>query len=518
MLPINGIPIVVLAAKRAANTGREVIVATSEEPTDDALEHLVKQYRLSCYRGSLDNTLERIVNALSSYEGDTLVFRLTADNVFPDGKLLDEMEEDFRRRKLDYLCCSGEHSGLPYGMSAELTYLRHMREAYVSARDQYDQEHVTPYIRRKFGVSYFEDYKGLGKGGFRCTVDCLDDYLGVQAAFADIGDAVSASSFDLIHNLQNVSYQPFQDKLASKLVLGTAQLGLHYGISNQSGAPSQALAEQIIKTAIVNGACYIDTARAYGNSEEVIGNALNHGWKGRARIITKLSPLSDCHALASESIVNAFVDASIYQSCVALRVSSLDVLMLHRASHVVDWDGALWSRLIKHREEGVIKDIGVSVQTPQELEKVLDIADVKFVQMPFNILDRRWDKLIAKVQEKRRERGLVVHARSALLQGLLPSKDLRHWQRAHVTEAKQVMSWLGENSPKAEVVNLCLNFVRSTEWVDGVVVGVESMPQLIENIEILCGPELAQEDMNRLLLSRPLLTEESLNPALWEQC
>lgn len=518
MLPINGIPIVVLAAKRAANTGRDVIVATSEEPTDDALGRLVNEHGLVCYRGSLDNTLERIVRALLAYEDDTLVFRLTADNVFPDGRLLDEMEEDFRQRKLDYLCCNGERSGLPYGVSVELTYLKHLREAYEYARDPYDQEHVTPYVRRKFGVAYFEEYKGLGKEGFRCTVDCLDDYLGVQAVFADVDDAVSVSSFDLIHNLKNASYQPLQDKLASKLVLGTAQLGLSYGISNQSGAPSQVLAEQIIKAAIVNGASYIDTARAYGNSEEVIGNALKSGWGGRARVITKLSPLSNCHAHASESTVNAFVDASIYQSCVALRVPSLDILMLHRASHVVDWNGALWSRLIKHREEGAIKDLGVSVQTPQELDKVLDVAEVKFIQMPFNILDWRWDRLVIKIQEKRRERGLVVHVRSALLQGLLPSKDLGHWQRAHVIEAEQVVSWLDENSQKAGVVDLCLNFAKSTEWVDGVVVGVETMPQLIENIKILCGPELSQEDMNIMLSNRPLLTEKSLNPALWEQC
>jgi spore coat polysaccharide biosynthesis protein SpsF (cytidylyltransferase family) len=107
LLPINGVPIVVLAAKRAATTGRDVVVATSNESSDNVLADLLIRHGLACYRGSLENTLERLVDALSGYGGDTMVFRLTADNVFPDGKLLDEIEYDFIRRELNYVCCNG---------------------------------------------------------------------------------------------------------------------------------------------------------------------------------------------------------------------------------------------------------------------------------------------------------------------------------------------------------------------------------------------------------------------------
>jgi hypothetical protein len=53
------------------------------------------------------------VDALVEMKDQTIVFRLTADNIFPDGKLLDEIEQDFINRGLDYLCCNGENSGLP---------------------------------------------------------------------------------------------------------------------------------------------------------------------------------------------------------------------------------------------------------------------------------------------------------------------------------------------------------------------------------------------------------------------
>jgi spore coat polysaccharide biosynthesis protein SpsF (cytidylyltransferase family) len=95
LLPIAGLPLVVLAARRAANAGANVIVATSDEPSDDVLAKVLADAGIQCFRGSLENTLDRMVGALAGYDDDILVFRLTADNVFPDGTLLKEMEEDF---------------------------------------------------------------------------------------------------------------------------------------------------------------------------------------------------------------------------------------------------------------------------------------------------------------------------------------------------------------------------------------------------------------------------------------
>ena len=100
ILPIKGIPLAVLAAQRAANTNRKVIVATSEEKDDDLLIKELEKWDISYFRGSLNNVLGRIVEGLSSFDDDTVVFRLTADNVFPDGKLLDEMEIFFLKHNI----------------------------------------------------------------------------------------------------------------------------------------------------------------------------------------------------------------------------------------------------------------------------------------------------------------------------------------------------------------------------------------------------------------------------------
>ncbi|MGV3468695.1 aldo/keto reductase [Limnobacter sp.] len=518
ILPVRGVPLVVLAAQRAANTGREVVVATSIEATDDTLASLLAEAGIRCYRGSLENTLQRIVGALEGYGDDTPVFRLTADNVFPDGSLLDEMEEEFLLRGIKYLCCNGERSGLPYGMSAELTYAKYLREAATTATSQFDKEHVTPYIRRKFGETYFERYKHFGKGHFRCTVDCLDDYLVVQNVFSGTVSPVRTPALELIERLPHAPYQPQQSAAVRKLALGTAQLGLTYGIANKAGQPDQTTANTLIKTAIANGVTILDTARAYGDSEEVIGNTLKSGWGGRAQIITKLSPLVECPPQATPATVNAFVDASIFQSCTALRTQKLDVLMLHRTSHLSDWSGAAWDRLLKHKADNRLKALGVSVQSPLELEQALSIHEIEVIQMPFNVLDSRWDALIPMIRIVKQQRPLVIHARSALLQGLLPSTSTEHWHRANVSNPRTVMEWLSNKSRetgRANVVDFCLSFVKSLDWVDSVVVGVETCDQLNENIRIFSGPDLTTQQVQNILTSCPALGEDTLNPARW---
>lgn len=518
LLPIAGLPMALLAARRAANSGANAIVATSDESSDDILAKLIEDAGIQCFRGSLENTLDRMVRALTGYDDDTIVARLTADNVFPDGSLLDEMEEDFLAKGLSYLCCNGEQSGLPYGMSAELMRAGHLREANRNAGNQHDREHVTPYIRRAYGETYFERHKSLDRGLYRCTVDSLDDYISLHKVFEGVKDPVKVSALELVERLVKAPLQPRQTQPARKLVLGTAQLGMTYGIANQTGMPSQCLAEDLIKTAIVNGVHSLDTARAYGRSEEVIGKSLKSGWHQRIEIITKLAPLADCPAEVPRAIVNNFVNESIFRSCACLQSQTIDVLMLHRMEHRKAWGCAVWSQLTDHKAAGLIKALGVSVQHPDELLVVLEDSEVEHIQMPFNILDYRWDKLIPKIRAAKKQRNLTVHVRSALLQGLLVSVEPDHWKRANVDNPEPIQAWLKGMVAylgTSNVAALCLNYAKSLDWVDGVVVGMETKLQLLENIKIFTANDFTEEELSRVRMLRPKVGSETLNPLNW---
>jgi len=510
----------VLAALRAGNSGRKVIVATSVEASDDALATEVARHGLQCHRGSLRNALQRVINALQEYADDTIVIRLTADNVFPDGRLLDEMERDFLDRDLSYLSSNALRSGLPYGVSAEVMRLSHLRDAYLSTSDEYDLEHVTPCLIRRFGVETFDRYSHLEKGQCRCTVDSLDDYLRIQRVFAKIVDPVGVPALTLVDRLAALADAPRAARPVRDLVFGGAQLGLRYGIANSSGQPSCEEAELLIKTAVANGVAVIDTARAYGTSEEVIGGVAAQGWEDRFRVITKLAPLEHCPYSSDPETVSALVDASVFRSCAALRRQSLDVLMLHRGAHLDAWGGRVWARLLQLKELGVINGLGVSVQTPMELVSAISRPEVGHIQLPFNILDRRWRAVVPDIERIKSTRSVVVHVRSALLQGLLPSSDADHWRRANVANYPEVLEWLRSmvsSCRRENVADLCIAYVRSQPWVDGVVVGMEHIEQLHENVRYFGSSKLTTLDLQTVNQGGPTMSEETLDPASWQR-
>lgn len=520
LLPVGGVPLVVLAALRAGNTGHHVVVVTSREDSDEALCDVLKQWNIDHFRGDLNNTLKRFVDALDGLPDEQVIVRLTGDNVVPDGSLIDELLEDFIRRDLAYLCCGGNASGLPYGISAEVTRAGYLRDAHKQAETAFEREHVTPKVIARVGRTIFERYGHLAMSQYRCTVDTLDDYLRICRLFKDTEKPEYVPIDLLLERLKQVSPEVVTSKSACRLVLGTVQFGLTYGIANTNGRPDQEQVNAFVHTAIANGVEYFDTARAYGDSEQALGSAMTGGWDSRVTIITKLSPLDDCPNDASSSVVKAYVEQSIYKSCHALRVKSLGVLMLHRAAHLTAWQGAVWEAVCSLNHQNVVARLGVSVQSPEEALLALDFETIEFIQLPFNILDYRWDAVIEKIALVREHRPLVIHARSALLQGLLASSKIDLWLQAHCLNAVEVIDWLrtkADEYTSGDVVELSLRYVYSQRWIDGVVIGVETKAQLVDNLIKVGCDNLTDEVMRMIVRGRPCVSPRTLNPAKWKQ-
>lgn len=169
LLPINRVPLIVCAAKRAENMGLDVIVVTSIEKSDDYLCRVLESYNIKYFRGSLNNTLQRFVLALKGYDKKTIVVRLTGDNIVPDGKFILGVVEEFVLNGYKYLTTTSESSGLPYGLSAEVMYLESLREAEMNTNDKNDCEHVTPFIKRRHGIQTYNKLSHLKLSDLRCT-------------------------------------------------------------------------------------------------------------------------------------------------------------------------------------------------------------------------------------------------------------------------------------------------------------------------------------------------------------
>ena len=195
------------------------------------------------------------------------------------------------------------------------------------------------------------------------------------------------------------------------LVLGTAQLGMHYGIANRTGKPDLRKAEAIIRIAWENGIRFFDTAQAYGNSEETLGDILSRlGLQREIRIISKLDPSLD--HLNHESLGH-----SIRSSLGRLGISSLYCLMLHREKLLDSLDEGIKESLLHFSKAGFYKKIGISVYTPERARQALRTGICDLIQIPANIFDGRFQR--AGIFRLVHSESKTVFIRSIFLQGLL---------------------------------------------------------------------------------------------------
>jgi aryl-alcohol dehydrogenase-like predicted oxidoreductase len=308
----------------------------------------------------------------------------------------------------------------------------------------------------------------------------------------------------------------FNDK--NKLVLGTAQLGLNYGINNTTGQVTPEVAKHLLESCMQHGVNYIDTASVYGNSEEVIGNVLAEIKFTNIQVITKINIDVYISNQSSETDIYDAVDFQINKSIRNLKTSSLFTVLLHRASNLTDYNGAIWSRLLKLKHDGLIEKLGVSVQTPDELDKVLTYNEVEFMQLPFNILDERWSQSIELINNVKLERDITIHVRSVFLQGLLLSDNKEHWLRANCKNSELIIDWLHaikSQIKRESLADLCIAYARSLSWVDGLVMGMESIEQLNDNMSLFKERLMSKKEISMIEKTRPKLTQETLNPAKW---
>ncbi|XVU24865.1 aldo/keto reductase [Actinoplanes sp. CA-054009] len=283
----------------------------------------------------------------------------------------------------------------------------------------------------------------------------------------------------------------------SALVLGTAQLGGAYGIANRTGVPDDDATARMLATARDLGVTHLDTARAYGDSEQRIGAAL--GGLDLA-VVTKIAP-------------GGAVRESVEASRAALRVTGPLTILLHRAADAP----AGWDDLRRCLQTGEADRVGVSVQSPDELRRVLDLPDLGYVQLPCNLLDRRW--LAGDLDEALAGRlDLVVTVRSAYLQGLLVAGSGVRWPNYPDERRDRVVSVLDglvTELGREDRADLCLAYLLSLPWVTSLVVGAETEEQLRRNAALVSRKPLTEAEREQVLRELPEMPVELLDPSRW---
>ena len=173
---------------------------------------------------------------------------------------------------------------------------------------------------------------------------------------------------------------------ARRLTLGTAQLGMPYGVAGNGQEPTELHAANLLHAAYELGITSFDTAPSYGEAEARIGRFLRaHGLHEHVTLCTKLSSLSG----TDPARIEQRVDDAITSSLRRLRADAIHTYLLHDAADLARHGRALVDALERQRAKGRVLNLGVSVYGPDGLRWVEKYPELGVVQHPFNLLDRR---------------------------------------------------------------------------------------------------------------------------------
>jgi aryl-alcohol dehydrogenase-like predicted oxidoreductase len=267
----------------------------------------------------------------------------------------------------------------------------------------------------------------------------------------------------------------------NRFILGTVQFGLKYGINNMLGQPNRNTVNEIFNLAHKLGISTLDSAEAYGNAHQLIGD-FHFISNFEFKINTKFN-----------SIEKEEIKDRVKNTCELLNIKKINVCFFHSFRDYLN-------KTLHQEFESLITldfvdQIGVSVYTNEEFNIVINDPIVKVIQCPFNLFDnfhQRGD-LILKAKEK----GKKIQIRSIFLQGLFFSDP--NYLKGNLVEFKDDILFLRKLTSEFQISisDLCLQYVLSFKEIDEIIIGVDTPSQLISN-SIGCLNTIPSELVNRI--------------------
>ena len=256
----------------------------------------------------------------------------------------------------------------------------------------------------------------------------------------------------------------------SRLMLGTCQFGLRYGIANKSGQPDHETVRDILACAFEAGVNCLDTSPGYGTSEEVVGRALAElGIADRMAVVSKIITMAT--DFSSSKAVYTFLEESVTDSLKRLRLDVLPICLFSREENL-----CFAEDLLKLKDKGLIRHIGVSISgrpTPESALAIIHSGLAEAVQIPTSILDLRFVR--SDVYEEAKRRDVAVFARSIYLQGLVqvPENEILP-ELAEIVPVRRKLQHLASRAG-ISLSELAIRYVLSIGGVTCLLVGVDTL-------------------------------------------
>lgn len=293
------------------------------------------------------------------------------------------------------------------------------------------------------------------------------------------------------------------NKLSKKLIIGTAQFKIGYGITNLNKKIGNIEVKKIFRLINNNNIGYFDSAPFYGNSEKVLGD-----YQNKKKIITKIPMIKD-KIITKKNIIK--IRKVLFKSIKNLNIKNFYSILLHSSTDLLKpGSNYLIDFLHVLKKDKITKKLGVSIYEKEDFDKIEKKFQIDIIQLPINILDRRLIK--NNFLKDLKKRKIEIHARSIFLQGILLEKPYKLPPYFNKFK-KTFLSLTNEiKRKKVPMLNASLNFILSINEIDKIIVGINSSQQLNDIIKVF-----NLKNKKKISIKAPyVFNKKLLDPRLWK--
>ena len=291
------------------------------------------------------------------------------------------------------------------------------------------------------------------------------------------------------------------NKFKNKIVIGSAQFGLKYGVRNKNTEISQSGVNDILRLAYNKNINEIDTAFNYGNSHKKIINFLKKEKRKKFIITTKIN-IKELKLLSKVDLKKKILNFKSNFS------GKCEVnLLCHNQEILHDKNKKILIKFFDFKKKKLVKKIGVSVYDSKYILKGLNCNYIDIVEAPGNILDQRL--ISSKFLKRKKNIEKKIYLRSIFLQGIL----LTNPKTIKNIKLKSKINVLNQLSKKLKMkkTNLCVNFALQIIKPKKIIFGIDNLKQLNKFIKIKYKKLNNSNDFKKLLIR----DKKIIDPRKW---
>lgn len=279
----------------------------------------------------------------------------------------------------------------------------------------------------------------------------------------------------------------------NKIILGTTQFGIHYGVSNRIGATSSENINKILKLSRLKKIQCIYTSNYYGKANKVLGKKNIK----KFNIIIKFK---------EDDFINKDILIEIKKSEKLLKANIRTIIVDKFESIQIKKAKKIYTSLKNLKKNKIIQHFGYAIYSFKNLKKICKNFKPDIIQSPYNIIDRRIEK--KKYLNFLQKKNIEIHVRSIFLQGLLLMdfkkipKKFNKWSSLF----KNWDYWLKKENQKA--LDVCYSFVLKNKFINKILIGVNDFSQFKEIVKIKVRKNLNYPNISST-------SQKLINPINW---